>query len=191
VKSDEVLAVLRRHQAQSAPVGEQRRAAVLVPLRPATHDSTGLEVILIRRTDDQTAHGGQVAFPGGKVEPSDETIEAAALREAYEELGIPQTAVELVGRLDEMSTVTSFHVVPIVGLVAPAVELVPNAREVARVFAVPLSLFLDAARWDGQQHIWRGKEYKVWHFPFDGEDVWGATAHMLRGMVETLWAARR
>ncbi len=185
---DAVIAALRQYRPRTVSPKSGRRAAVLVPLRPSA-DPTGLEVILTRRADDLGSHAGQVSFPGGAIDPEDPHPEAAALREAHEELGIPPAAVEVIGRLDEMYTVTSYHVVPVVGVVDPDVELVPSPREVARVFAVPLSQLLEPGRWLSQLHPWRGKEYQVWHFGFDGEDVWGATGRMLRDMIELLWKA--
>jgi 8-oxo-dGTP pyrophosphatase MutT (NUDIX family) len=187
VTPEAILAELRAYDPLRLPPGDMQRSAVLVPLRRIDPDQ--LELVLIRRAEEPGPHSGQVAFPGGRMEPGDESVRATALREAQEELGIPCTATELIGELDEMLTVTGYHVAPVVGLVDPAVVFVPEPREVARVFTVPVSVLLTPERWVRQLHRYRGSEVWVWHLPFDGEDIWGATAYMIRSMVERLWRA--
>jgi len=165
-------------------------AAVLVPMRPQQKQPGSLEVLLTRRADDLVSHAGQVSFPGGRIEASDDGPAGAALRETFEELGIEPGQVEVVGRLDDLYTVTGYHITPVVGIVSAAAVVTPNPREVARVFTVPLEALMIAERWQQRTHDYRGSSFRVWHFPFDSEDVWGATAAVLRGMVELLWAQR-
>jgi len=158
-----------------------------VPLRPGPNGADDIEVVLTRRVEHPAdPHSGQVSFPGGREEAGDMNREATALREAEEELRIPADRVRIVGHLDEMLTITGYHVVPVIGWIAREIELVPNPDEVARVFTVSLAELLLEERWERRIHAWRGNEVLVWHFPHDGEDVWGATAFMLRGMVELL-----
>ncbi len=181
----QVLQSLGGYAPLTLPRGSARPSAVLVPLRET--DDGEVEVILTRRvTHPKDPHSGQVSFPGGRREADDRSREQTALREAYEELGIPPERVRLIGRLDDMLTVTGYHVVPVVGCVPRDVALVPNPDEVARVFTVPVGELLRDERWEHRVHPWRGSEVLVWHFPHDGEDVWGATARMLRDMVELL-----
>ncbi len=188
MRRQQVLEAIAAHTPQRfAPEG-LREAAVLVPLRAEAGDPDSLELILTRRTTDLTAHAGQVAFPGGHIERADPSPEAAALREAQEELGIPPYAVSLVGRLDEMQTFTGFHITPVVGVVAADAPLEPDPREVARVFTVPLRLLLEPDRWEYRPYVRGEASYRIWHFPHDGEDIWGVTGHMLRGFIELLWA---
>ena len=182
---DEILAVLSGYKPLTVSAEHLTESAVLVPLRRLAGEH--MDLVLIRRTESEGQHSGQVAFPGGRVEPGDRTPEDAALREANEELGIPRAAVEIVGALDEMLTITGFHVVPVVGLVDRTVPLVPSPREVARVFSVPMEVLLRVESWERRPHSYRGREVSVWHLPFSGEDIWGVTAHILRGMVERLW----
>lgn len=159
---------------------------MLVPLRAHEGAPGSLEVILTRRAASLSHHSGQVAFPGGLIEAPDETPEAAALREAHEELAIEPTHVDVVGRLDDLVTGTGFHIAPVVGVVGSAASLVPNAAEVARVFAVPLDDLVQLERWVRRPHTYGGATFELWHYLFDGEDVWGATGAVLRGMVELL-----
>ena len=159
-------------------------AAVLLPLR-LHHDA--IHVVFTRRSSDLSAHPGQVAFPGGRLDPSDASPTAAALREAYEELAIPPERVQVLGRLDDFSTVTDYHVVPIVGLVEAGVTLVPQPREVVYVFDVPLEKLLDAAGWEQRLHAYQNKRVPVWHFVHGQEDIWGVTGQILHGFVELLW----
>jgi 8-oxo-dGTP pyrophosphatase MutT (NUDIX family) len=177
---------LADYEPLTLPPGESRLSAVLVPLRD-NQAGDGLDVILTRRTaNPRDPHSGQVSFPGGRHEAGDDSRETTALREAHEELAIPPERVEVVGRLDEMVTVTGYHVVPVVGRVPHDVQLEPNPEEVARVFTVPVSELLRDERWEHRVHPWRGSELLVWHFLHDGEDVWGATARVLRDMIELL-----
>jgi len=184
----QVLEILRGFEPLHLPVGSFRPAAVLAPLRPLPQDPEALELVLTRRTTDLTAHAGQVSFPGGRIDEADGSAELAALRELQEELGVASRDVEVVGHLDHMLTVTGYHITPVVGLLTAGVALEPEPREVARVFAVPLDRLLDEAGWELLPHHWNGRVFHSWHFPWDGEDVWGATARMLRGFVELLWS---
>ena len=145
-----------------------------------------LEVIFTRRADTLSTHSGQVSFPGGGVDPLDHSVEAAALREAHEELSLPASAVRVLGSLDHVLSHTGFHITPVVGVVDAQVSLVPNAAEVARVFAVPLAELADRPRWKLQMHERAGKAYELPHFYADGEDIWGLTAFMLLRLVELL-----
>src|SRR6266850_3073361 len=117
-------------------------AAVLVPI--VAHPE-GLTVLFTQRTVHLKAHSGQVSFPGGRAEPGDPSIEFTALREAEEEIGLPARRVEVLARLPEYFTRTGFRVTPVVGLIQPPLELVPDAREVDEVFEVPLDFILDPA----------------------------------------------
>lgn len=128
-----------------------------------------------------------MSFPGGRIDPYDASPEAAALRETREELGIPERAVRVLGRLDEMYTLTGYHIVPVVGVLTEDVELRPNEVEVARAFAVPLADLLLPERWEQRAHSYHGSVADVWHFAHDGEDIWGVTGAILRGFIELLW----
>ena len=158
-------------------------AAVLIPLIERAPGES-LEVLFIRRSDGAGIHAGQVAFPGGSCEVSDEDGWQTAIREASEEVGLPPERVEYIGRLDDYQTITDFHVSPFVGLVHGDFEVIPDPTEVADVFRVPLDE-LFTMRLD--THIWPhipGVRFQV--FRYGDQVIWGATAEMLKSFLSLL-----
>jgi 8-oxo-dGTP pyrophosphatase MutT (NUDIX family) len=160
-----------------------KAAAVLVPI--IEHEGE-LTVLLTRRTDHLADHAGQVSFPGGRIEPEDADPEHAALREAREEVGLPAEQVELIGRLDIYRTRTGFEVVPVVGLVRPPLVLAPDPYEVAEVFEVPLSFILDPVNHELHSRELRGATRHFYVLPYEGRNIWGATAGMLVNLAQVL-----
>lgn len=169
------------------PAAETRLipAAVLVGLveRPQ-----GMHILFTKRTAHLTDHAGQISFPGGRVDPHDADAAAAALREAEEEVGLPQNQVEMIGRLDTYVTRTGFEVTPCVGFVAPPESYRPDPFEVAEVFEVPLGFFLDPASRRLESRVFQGRERFFYAFPWGDYYIWGATAGMLNNLVEVLGA---
>lgn len=169
-------------------------AAVLVPLvqRP-----DGLAVLLTRRTDHLRDHAGQISFPGGRSEPDDANATDTALREAEEEVGLRRHQVEVVGELPVYTTVTSYSVTPVVGLVTPPFELALDTFEVAEAFEVPLAFLMTPAYHRRHVFTFEGGQRQFlsmpWHGPAaDGQMreyfIWGATAAMLRNFYRLLAA---
>ncbi len=164
------------------------QAAVLVPLVARAEPT----LLLTQRTSHLANHSGQIAFPGGKVDPTDADVVDAALREAEEEVGLARDFVQVLGTLPIYTTGTAFIVTPVVALVQPGFTLTPNAGEVADVFEVPLSFLLDPANHrrhtltaEGVRRDWFSMPYR------DGEVerfIWGATAGMLRNFYRFLSA---
>jgi 8-oxo-dGTP pyrophosphatase MutT (NUDIX family) len=161
-------------------------AAVLVPVT----DRTRPGVILTQRTETLSRHAGQIAFPGGRIDPEDADAVAAALREAEEEIALPRSAVTVVGRADPYRTVTGFQVTPVVGVVPPDLSLVPSAGEVADVFEVPLDFLLDHANHVEAAVEWQGRERHYYEIMWENRRIWGATAAMIVNLSRRLrWTA--
>jgi 8-oxo-dGTP pyrophosphatase MutT (NUDIX family) len=164
----------------SLDVAGHRQAAVLVGLEPRRG------VWLTRRSNDLPAHAGQVAFPGGKIEVFDASATAAALREAFEEVGLLPESVEVLGRLDDYVTGTGFHVTPVVGLVPEGVLLVAAAGEVAAVFCLGFEVLLDPAAPRQRVATFRGQTREFWVWPNAEHFIWGATAEIMVGLARRL-----
>ncbi|WP_458094093.1 CoA pyrophosphatase [Roseomonas sp. WA12] len=163
------------------PPEDMRRSAVLVPI--LLHGAPS--VLLTLRAATLSAHAGQVAFPGGRIEPG-ETPEAAALREAAEEVGLDPRLPRIAGRLPSLITGTGFHVVPVVALLDPPVTLTPAPAEVAEVFEYPLARLLDPAGPERRSGVFGGRERHYWAWPHETQTIWGATASMLRSLALAL-----
>jgi 8-oxo-dGTP pyrophosphatase MutT (NUDIX family) len=161
-----------------------RPAAVLLPI---VNRRGGLSVLLTLRASDLRAHSGQVAFPGGKIDPG-ETPHEAALREAREEIGLERQFVEPLGWLDPYSTGTGFRVAPLVALVDPLFSLKVNKREVDEVFETPFAFLMDPANHRLDELEWRGRRREFYAMPHEGRYIWGATAGMLRNLYEKLFS---
>ncbi|WP_202905614.1 CoA pyrophosphatase [Cypionkella psychrotolerans] len=158
-----------------------RAAAVLIAvwLRPE-----GARLILTKRSSHLKHHPGQIAFPGGKVDAGDSGPEAAALREAWEEIGLPPDRVEVLGRLPAHETVTNYMITPILGLVRDDFNPVPEAGEVDEVFTVPLAHVLDRGQFVIEGRVWKGQPRRYFAVPYGPYYIWGATARILRNLAE-------
>lgn len=163
---------------EGGPDVDRIPAAVLLGLidRPEPDVTT---VLLTVRTAHLRDHAGQVAFPGGRVDPGDDGPVATALREAQEEVGLPPELVEILGFLPPYDTVTGFHVQPVVGWVRPPPDFRPQPFEVADVFEVPLSFVLDPANHERRHGVRNGRERSFYVLPYENRYIWGATAGML------------
>ncbi|MDB5696046.1 MAG: CoA pyrophosphatase [Sphingomonas bacterium] len=156
-------------------------AAVLV----AVTDRPRPGVILTQRTDTLRRHAGQVAFPGGRLDPGEDAI-GAALREAEEEIGLVPAAVTVVGEVDRYRTVTGYAVTPVLAAIAPDLTFALNADEVAMMFEVPLDHLLAPANQIQQDMMWRGVERRVYEIHWEDHRIWGATAAMIVNLSRRL-----
>lgn len=170
------------HDDPPPPAESLHAAAVLVPVT----DRSEPGVILTRRTDTMRRHPGQVAFPGGRIDPTDADAFAAALREAEEEIALPRDKVTIIGAADRYRTVTGYDVTPIVAVIPPDLALVANADEVAHVFEVPLSFILDPANHVKASTLWQGRERHYYEIMWGDNRIWGATAAMIVNLSRRL-----
>jgi len=156
------------------------KAGVLVPI---TRSALAPEVILTKRAASLTTHSGQVAFPGGKFDDEDVTLERTALRETHEEVGIHPDSVELVGALSQVVSLHGIQVNPFVGLVPEDIELTPSPHELESVFKVPLQFFVQAEPKRRDRMTYKGLALQVpsYDYTYEGEtyEIWGLTAIVL------------
>ncbi|MEO8421680.1 MAG: CoA pyrophosphatase [Hyphomicrobium sp.] len=160
-------------------------AAVLIPIVARSE----LTVLLTQRTEGLSRHAGQIAFPGGRMEPTDRDAIATALREAEEEIGLDPSFVEPLGYLDPYRTGTGFRIFPVVSLVREGFTLKLDAREVADAFEVPLAFLMNEDNHRTETRPWRGQERRFYAMPFEQRYIWGATAGIMKNMHKRLFPA--
>ena len=157
------------------------QAAVLV----AITDRPEPGVILTVRREDMRTHAGQVAFPGGRLDPGEDAVKAA-LREAHEEILLNPKDVEVVGTIEPYRTVTGYLVTPVIGIIPPDLPLTPHEHEVADWFEAPLAFVLDPANQLQQTALFQGRERHYYEIVWDGRRIWGATAAMIVNLSRRL-----
>jgi 8-oxo-dGTP pyrophosphatase MutT (NUDIX family) len=145
-------------------------------------------VLLTQRTPDLKSHSGQVAFPGGRIDPIDVSPEAAALREAMEEVGLEDKFVEPIGYLDLYLTFSGFRILPLVARVDPGYRLTLNPGEVADAFEVPLDFLMEPNNHQRLKRDWQGIERQYYAMPFGERYIWGVTAGILRNLYERIYS---
>ncbi|MDV6328756.1 CoA pyrophosphatase [Idiomarina sp. PL1-037] len=159
-----------------------RPAAVLIPIIERPH---GLSLILTRRSSKLRKHAGQISFPGGRFDETDSDLLDTALRETEEEIGLPRSQVEVIGRLHDYPVLSYFMIRPYVAFVSPQQPLVAEESEVAEIFEVPLADILD----HGNHYVYRIRKFiydRVYFIPWQHRNIWGATAGILRELSEQL-----
>jgi len=165
------------------PPGELAQAAVLAGLVPR---ASGTQVLLTRRTDGLRHHGGQVSFPGGRIEPTDAGVVAAALRESHEEIALQPAQIAPLGFLDPFVTISGFRVVPVVAAIDPDYIARPDPGEVADVFEVPLDYLMAPDNLRQVVMDYRGRSRTVLEYGWPGQRIWGATAAILFNLRQRL-----
>jgi len=168
---------------ERAGVAATKPAAVLIPVVERAEPT----VLLTQRTAELPNHPGQIAFPGGKIDPADASPLAAALREAKEEIGLDRRFVDPIGYLDLFLTFSGFRILPAVAHVAPDYALVLNMSEVTEAFEVPLSFLMSPANHQRHKRDWKGIERHYFAMSYEQRYIWGVTAGILRNMYERIY----
>jgi 8-oxo-dGTP pyrophosphatase MutT (NUDIX family) len=161
-----------------------RDAAVLIPVVDLGAEA---RIILTKRTDKLRKHSGQIAFPGGALDPEDDSAEVAAIREAEEEIGLARHFVEVVGSLPSIPVLSGFRITPVVSVVRPGFELTPNPDEVDYVFDVPLSFLMNPANHHVDRRDFVGYSRLYYEMPYGEHRIWGITAGIIRSLYERLY----
>jgi 8-oxo-dGTP pyrophosphatase MutT (NUDIX family) len=177
-----VRAILAQHPRRILSDPPLVRAAVLIPL---LFKEGGWHVLVTQRTKTVEHHKGQISFPGGACDPDDADLLATALRETYEEIGIPPELVEVLGALDDHPTITNFVITPFVGVIPHPFTYRPNGYEVEQVIEVPLAYLCDSAnlrveQWDRGQ----GQVYDLLCWDYGSYSIWGVTARILKSFLD-------
>ncbi len=167
-------------------VGPQEALCSAAVLLPIVMRNAGPGLILTRRTEGLRHHGGQISFPGGRIEPGDASPLAAALREAHEEIGLDPDLTEALGYLDPLATITGFRVVPVLGILHDVPQLRVDPSEVAEAFEVPLDFVLDPANLQEHAREFRGRMRHYHVIQWQHYDIWGATASMIANLGRRL-----
>jgi 8-oxo-dGTP pyrophosphatase MutT (NUDIX family) len=170
-----------RDDAAHAPPRKPRAAAVLIAI--TEREEPG--VLLIHRPEGMRTHPGQVAFPGGKIDPGEDAIRAA-LREADEELALSPKNIRIIGQSDPYCSITNFHVTPVLGVIPPDLPLTPNPDEVADWFEAPLRFVLDPANHHMKSSIFQGVERHYLECFWEGHRIWGVTAAILANLAQRI-----
>ncbi|MBX9842465.1 MAG: CoA pyrophosphatase [Xanthobacteraceae bacterium] len=167
-----------------AGVKATKPAAVLVPVVARAEPM----VLLTQRTPELKSHSGQVAFPGGRIDPTDASPLAAALREAHEEIGLDAKCIDPIGYLDLYLTFSGFRILPLVARVDPGYAMTINPSEVADAFEVPLEFLMTPGNHQRLKREWQGIERQYYAMPFGDRYIWGVTAGILRNLYERIYA---
>jgi 8-oxo-dGTP pyrophosphatase MutT (NUDIX family) len=178
-----IKAALARHSRRTIERGVLRPAAVLVPL----YVKDGVDTVLFtRRTEHLPDHAGEISFPGGRREEADVDLEATALRETEEEMGIRPADVDVLGRLDDFVSVYGYHVTPFVGALSWPYPFRTSEREIAEVIEVPLVQLCDPAVYHSENWEHRGRLHPVGFFTIGRHQIWGLTAAILRQFLQRI-----
>lgn len=164
--------------------GAKKKAAVLIGLVERGQE---IKVILTQRTDKLSTHSGQVAFPGGKIDTDDASPESAALREAWEEIGLDINEVEIIARLPDYYTGSGFIIAPVLGVVSAEADFEINTEEVDFMFEVPLQFFMNWKNHTISSKNFNGGERHYYEMPYEGHYVWGVTAGIIRVLYDRIF----
>ncbi|MBN2339794.1 MAG: CoA pyrophosphatase [Acidobacteria bacterium] len=162
--------------------GFRRQAAVLIPVYEREGEC---HLLLTRRTDQVETHKGQISFPGGMQEEGEDLLRTA-LRETYEEVGIAEDRVEVLGRFHDYVSITEYRVTPFAAFLRAPFTVRPQEREVAEILHVPFGTFLDPERLRTGSTAWGGRQVKVYYYSYGAHQIWGLTARIIKEFFDTL-----
>lgn len=181
--ADRIISALKLRSPQTLPGNSHKPAAVLIPIQER---SDGDYLVLTKRADHLSTHKGQIAFPGGRVDPSDADVTETALRECYEEIGIGPECVRILGRLDEFTAGYGLVVTPVVGVIPAHCEFLINPAETTEVASVPIAALMRPPNCTLSDHLSPGG-HPNYHFYVNGWDVWGVTARIIAQFLELVY----
>ncbi|MCO5059104.1 MAG: CoA pyrophosphatase [Rhizobiaceae bacterium] len=161
-----------------------RDAAVMIAVVDHPGDAT---LLLTQRTVHLRNHSGQIAFPGGRIDPEDATPEDAALRETEEEVGLDPSLIEIIGRMPDYVTGSGYRIAPVLGVVSPGFDLTINPDEVDAAFEVPLRFLMDPANHRRESRLWNEQERFFYTMPYGDRYIWGVTAGIIHALYERLY----
>ena len=167
-------------------LAEGRRLRPAAVLAPIIAGQDGYDLILTKRSSALKHHPGQIAFPGGKQDAGDATIQDAALREANEEIGLPRDRVEILGTLPPHQTVTGYQVTPVIAMMQGDYTPLPELGEVSEIFEIPLANLINPSQFRVEGRRWQGRKRFYYTVPYGPYYVWGATARILRALAERM-----
>jgi len=164
-------------------------SAVLFSIIP--HEDKPFELVVIHRTDKGHRHGGEMSFPGGKVDPTDKNLVDTALRECEEEIGVPRSAITILGCFDDFPTMTRYSITPVVGYFNKDQKLVKEEREVQDIIKVPIDFFVNKVSFREQAIDFGNKKFPVFYFNYKANNkkytIWGATAFMIANFIKIIY----
>ena len=179
---ERIIEVLNSRAPQNLEGVGFKLAAVLVPIQ---QKANGDHLVLTQRAEMLNSHSGQVAFPGGRIDPRDSGALAAALRESQEEIGIDPDHVRVLGQLDQVTAASSYLVTPFVGLIPHPYEFRLNLSETAAVFSVPVAVLLEPGCFKAEPRFHPPhRRDPIYHFYYQDWDIWGATARIMMQLLE-------
>lgn len=185
---DKIFSALLARAPQTLDAPGSKQAAVLVPIQDR---SDGAHLVLTQRAEMLNSHAGQIAFPGGRIEPLDASPLAAALRESHEEIGLDPAAVRVLGQLDQVTASSDYLITPFIGVVPDPYDFRLNPAEAAAVFSVPVAGLLEEGCLKIEPRPHRsGRRDPVYHFYYQDRDIWGATARIILQVLELAYGFR-
>jgi len=159
-------------------------AAVLIPIFAEDNE---IKFILTKRTKSLKKHKGEISFPGGRKDKEDKNLEETALRETEEEIGVNREKIEVVGRLDDLFTMTRYIITPFIGIIPEQVECQANIREVAEMLYVPMNIFLNENLFSEKAWPQNGYPFPVYYYYWNNYEIWGATAYIINQFAEIVF----